>query len=116
VRKLRNDEVEVLKAVLSMAPNGEAYLPSETAFVSEMRDGGMGSLRFIAESDTPQEMGRELVRAHFVDEDRIPVSVSVYLDTHGRLFEIDFWKVDFSPLRRYPRPQDLCPGDPGPVS
>ena len=28
-------------------------------------------------------------------------------DEYGELFELDFWKVDFSPLRRYPQPQDL---------
>ena len=52
-------------------------------------------------------MGRELVAANYVDEDGILVSVSLNLDQQGEPFEIDMWKVDFSPLRRFPRPEDL---------
>ena len=36
-----------------------------------------------------------------------PHSTVPNLDKDGRLLEVDFWKVDFSPLRRYPKPTDL---------
>jgi hypothetical protein len=114
VRQITNDELEVLRAILRMVADGESYMPGETRLVAEMNDGGMGSLRFVAESEPPQKMGRELVRAYFVDEDGIPVSISINLDTRDQLFEMDFWRVDFSPLRRYPHPQDLHLGDPIP--
>jgi hypothetical protein len=52
-------------------------------------------------------MGRELIAVGYTDEDDVPVSISLNLDEHGGLFEIDIWKVDFSPLRRYPSPSDL---------
>jgi hypothetical protein len=35
------------------------------------------------------------------------VSVVVNLDNSDELLELDLWKVDFSPLKRYPRPEEL---------
>jgi hypothetical protein len=35
------------------------------------------------------------------------VSIAVNSDDRGELYEVDFWKVDFSPLRRYPNATDL---------
>lgn len=52
-------------------------------------------------------MGRELVTAEYIDEDQIPVLISVNLDEEGDLFELDFWKVNFAPLKRYPRPEEI---------
>jgi len=40
-------------------------------------------------------------------EDGVPVSIVLNTDSTGSLYEVDFWKVDFSPLLRYPRPSDL---------
>jgi len=37
----------------------------------------------------------------------VPVSVGLYLDQFGDLFELDVWKVDSSPLIRYPHPDDF---------
>lgn len=72
-----------------------------------MRDGGMGSIRFVERDIVDRKMGSELITAQYVDSDHIPVLISVNLDQYGKLFEIDFWKVDFSQLRRYPTPNDL---------
>lgn len=52
-------------------------------------------------------MGRELVTAEYIDEDQVPVLISVNLDEDERLFELDFWKGNFKPLKRYPRPEEL---------
>jgi hypothetical protein len=35
------------------------------------------------------------------------VTIELSIDERNELFEVDFWKADFSPLRRYPRPEDL---------
>lgn len=65
----------------------------------------MGSIRF--EYPTPQFFGKALVEVRYIDCDRIPVSIALNVDQHGRLYEMDFWKVDFSPLKRYPKPGGL---------
>jgi hypothetical protein len=66
----------------------------------------MGSVRFVRK-DGRRAFGSEVARAEYVDGDGILVSIAVNVDQEGDLYEIDFWKTDFSPLRRYPRPEDL---------
>ena len=73
-------------------------------FAIDMKDGGMGSLRISDGSDQARRMGREALTASYIDDDQVPVSISVNLDEAGNLFELDMWKVDFSPLLRYPTP------------
>jgi hypothetical protein len=76
--------------------------------VVDLSDGGMGSIRFVdGPDDAAGRMGRELVTVGYTDKDEMPVSISLNVDDRGSLFEIDIWKVDFSPLLRYPRPADL---------
>lgn len=72
-----------------------------------MQDGGVGSIRFVG-SQPP--MGKEVAEAQYLDSDGVLVSIVINTDRNGQLFEVDFWKVDFSPLRRYPRPSDLSAG------
>jgi hypothetical protein len=66
--------------------------------VEEMNDGGMGSLLFVGSQD--RSFGRSLGEAEFNDADGTLVSVALNADQHGDLFELDIWKVDFSPLQR----------------
>jgi hypothetical protein len=72
-----------------------------------MSDGGMGSIQFVNSGSGKRRFGREVAAADYIDEDGIPVDITVNLDQEGDLFEIDFWKVNFSPLVRYPAPRDL---------
>ena len=65
----------------------------------------MGSIRFV--QPERRSFGQTLVEAQYADSDGVLVSIAVNLDKNGDLFEVDFWKVDFSPLRRYPKPSDL---------
>ena len=65
----------------------------------------MGSIRFV--QPEPRSFGKALVEAQYVDSDGVLVSIAVNADNSGDLFEVDFWKVDFSPLKRYPKPSDL---------
>ncbi|MGB2638232.1 MAG: hypothetical protein WAN32_04730 [Candidatus Acidiferrum sp.] len=65
----------------------------------------MGSIRFV-QPDT-RAFGKALAEAQYVDSDGIPVSITINVDQNGQLFEVDFWKVDFSPLKRYPKPSEL---------
>jgi len=76
-----------------------------TSRVVDMQDGGMGSVRFLGSE--PRSFDRTLVEAKYVDSDGVLVSIAVNADNHGQLFELDFWKVDFSPLKRYPKPSDV---------
>ncbi|MEG2802620.1 hypothetical protein [Stenotrophomonas sp.] len=65
--------------------------------VEDMDDGGMGSIRFVSDK-LDRHLGEELVRKVFLDEDGVEVIVTLSLDNDGDLFELDIWKVDFSPV------------------
>jgi hypothetical protein len=107
MRPLREEESKVLDVLLGMA-SCNAKPPSEDElFAVDLADGGMGSIRLTDKLDRARKMGRELVAAEYIDEDQVPVLISVNLDEDGRLFELDFWKVDFNPLKRYPRPEEV---------
>ena len=108
MRPLREEEYKVLKALLAMVSDS-TQPPSSGAelFVVDLSDGGMGSVRFVDEKGKSRKMGSELVTAEYIDEDQIPVLISLNLDEDGQLFELDFWKVNFDPLKRYPRPEEV---------
>ncbi len=67
----------------------------------------MGSLRFKDTNNQERPFGKKIAEAEFTDEDGVLVSVVVNLDNSDELLELDLWKVDFSPLKRYPRPEEL---------
>ena len=112
MRPLRQEETEVLEALLGMVPSNAKPPVEAELFAVDLRDGGMGSIRFTDKSDRPRKMGSELVTAHYIDEDQTPVIISINLDQEGRLFEMDFWKVDFASLKRYPKPKEVKAGQP----
>jgi hypothetical protein len=104
VRSLRDNEKALLAALIQGKPGEEKLLNSlENAVVEEMEDGGMGSLRFHwSDQVEPRCLGESLVERQFIDSDGIPVMVAINLDDQGDLFELDIWKVDFSPLKQFP--------------
>jgi hypothetical protein len=75
--------------------------------VEEMNDGGMGSLRFVGSAD--RRLGECVGEAEFDDADGVVVSVALNVDQRGELFELDVWKVDFSPLQRIAALDELRP-------
>ena len=101
-RKLTPAERAVITA---LAPSVTTGL--DDALVVEMRDGGMGSIRFLNGSD--RRRYRSIAQAEYMDDDGVSVSIELNVDERDELFELDLWKVDFSPLRRYPDPKDLKP-------
>jgi hypothetical protein len=107
-RKLRKEEVDLIAAILGDSPKASEILPSlPDRLVEDMKDGGMGSLRFMEQGNRERRFGKKIAEAEFADEDGIPVSAVVNLDDRDQLFELDIWKVDFSPLKRYPRREEL---------
>jgi hypothetical protein len=106
-RPLRDEERELIRALLpgdvANQRSGEEFADAR---VIDMKDGGMGSIRFVQPG--PQKFGKTLAEAHYVDSDGVLVTITANVDQSGRLFEIDFWKVDFSPLKHYPKREELA--------
>lgn len=74
---------------------------AELLQVETMNDGGMGSMR-ISPFDSARSFGETIAEALFEDEDGTPVVASLNVDTRGQLSEVDIWRVDFEPLKRWP--------------
>ena len=108
MRTLRQEKREPPSALLDRVPVDARPQLKENIFAIDLSDGGRGIICITNGHEQPgRRMGRELVGAKYEDEDGVPVSISLNSDQHGEPFEIDMWKVDFSPLRRFPRPEDL---------
>jgi|SRR3954470_8917059 len=89
-----------------------AALPlPDPLLVESMADGGMGSLS-IAPSGAARRFGAVAAECHFHDSDGVPVLASLYLDEQAAPLEVDVWKVDFSPLARWPARSNLSAGSP----
>ena len=99
-----------MSELLSRAPCGEVVdCDLDHYKVTTMKDGGMGSVRFTehVSGRRIEKFGRELTTAYFSDSDGIPVSVAINIDPDGYLFELDVWKIDFSPLITWPSPESI---------
>ena len=104
VRELREDELRVLRKMLSQTSIETEFEEQVASMkVQTMADGGMGSIRFYNGRDrSPLDYGGQIAEAAFQDADGVPVSITLSVDTIGDLFEMDVFKADFSPLIRYP--------------
>jgi hypothetical protein len=107
-RLLLPAEQELLEGMLSASGTKFTVgFPLPSALVEDMNDGGMGSIRFLPSADQGGRTAQVIAQGEYVDEDGVPVSIAINADQNGELFEVDFWKVDVSPLKRYPRASDL---------
>lgn len=112
MRQLTQGEMQILLKMLEQNEEARKLIPFlSTAFVEEMNDGGMGSLKFVT-GDSPsdgRQYGGIVAGGEFIDKDGTLVSLEIYVDKSGRLYEVDVWKVDSSPLIAWPNPVDLRP-------
>ena len=107
-RKLRKEEADLIAAIVRDNPLAEQVIRSlPRQLVKDSPDGGMGSLRFKAAADHDQRFSKEIGEVLFADQDGVMVSATVNLDNNDELFELDIWKTDFSPLKRYPQPDEV---------
>ena len=107
-RFLRPAERELINAMLLSNPAGVDLAANlEVLQVTDMHDGGMGSIRFLSADRSMRKFGKQIAATEYIDEDGVLVSITINTDNQGDLFEVDFWKTDFSVLRRYPNPLDL---------
>lgn len=105
MRKLKKEEYDLIVFLLTGKANTERII-SELAdlFVEEIKDGGMGSLELLNKDGIGRRYGKEIAQIQLLDSDGIPLLISIDLDEDGDIFELDVWKVDFSPLKQFPLP------------
>jgi len=95
-RPITSFEKDLIQHLIELIPNNlkEYQIPS---FVQPLDDGGMGSLQLNKDS-----FGQDLVQVQYKDNDGQQVFITLVEGQTGVLFELDIWKVDFSPLLVYP--------------
>jgi hypothetical protein len=72
-----------------------------------MRDGGMGSLRFVDLAAQAPRSLRQVSEATFADIDGVLVSIAIIVDQENSLLELDVFKADNSALKQFPKPDDV---------
>jgi hypothetical protein len=98
----------LIRKLVSGTPfEGKVLRQLSETLVQDMPDGGMGSVHFCKTSSKERRLGKEIAEGSFRDADGVLVSVTLNLDQFGDLFELDIWKVDFSPLIGYPDTDDF---------
>jgi hypothetical protein len=103
MRLLKSHEAKLIKILLLKNSSlAKIFIPLlDTVLVEDADDGGMGGLIFMSQiNNADRTIGQKVAETEFIDEDGVLVSVELSLDNNNQLFELDVWKVDYSPLCR----------------
>ena len=101
-RFLRQEEKNLVRQLLEQTRRGNEVLESlDSIKVHDLADGGMGSVRTLPLDDEKRK-AIPIASANYADSDNTLINAQINCDESGRLFEIDIWKADFSPVVRYP--------------
>jgi len=107
IRKINNVEREILDYLIKLA---KLHFPGKfngDTLVQSMNDGGMGSFLIFQDSSdigAKRRFGKQVAGFEFVDDDGVKVLVALNVDDQNKLFEVDIWKTDFSPVINYKIP------------
>ena len=92
MRNLNEKEASLLTKLLGIA---EIQIDISNLKVSEMQDGGMGSL-VIGQNYETRKLGSQVAEYTFEDSDGVGVSATLNVDSNDELYELDVFKGDFS--------------------
>lgn len=103
-RNIKEDEKVLITSILKLADSAER-IPSIPEVVYDLDDGGMGSIKFT--NNLERVYDKDILQVNYIDSDKTPVVIALTVDDRGDLFELDFWKVNFEKLLRYPEPHEI---------
>jgi len=104
MRPINNSEKHLLTHLLSQVPT-KFKIPDEVVVLD---DGNMGSIQFVdPENRSGRMYSSDLIEATYIDKDGIEVLITLILDNYNSLYELEFWKADFSELIDYPTPNQV---------
>ena len=106
MRPIRENEKVLIHFLLRRLDlNPDDFPISE--LVDEYEGGKMGSISLGGDVNGYEG---DLIQAEYMDSDGTPVVITLTKDNQNHLLDLDFWKVDFSKLIDYPRPEQLIFG------
>jgi hypothetical protein len=103
-REIREEEVVLINFLLikiGLSPSD--YTIAD--WVDDYEGGKMGSIGMGTEEATYDS---DLVQVEYIDSDGIDVVITLTKDTDNQLLDLDFWKIDFSKLIQYPKPENIA--------
>lgn len=103
-RNIKTEEKNLITSLLELADLRD-LIPFIPEVVYDLNDGGMGSIKFT--NDNQRIFGEDILEVNYIDADNTPVVIALTVDNKGDLFELDFWKVNFEKLAKYPEPEDI---------
>jgi hypothetical protein len=103
-RQIKNEEKGLIIFLLNLADRCDlvSLIPD---LIYDMDDGEMGGIMFTNDIDRVYE--KDLIQVNYVDSDKTLVIITLTLDNSEELFELDFWKVNFDKLIKYPLPNEI---------
>lgn len=100
MRQLREREKDLISFLLSLK---SLEIDISNLAVEDYPKTNSNSIWFKGSKPMSQRKNQQsLVLATFLDNDNIPISVHLSVDSDGELYELDIWKVDFSEINTYP--------------
>jgi hypothetical protein len=102
-REIREEEIVLINYLL-LKLNLEPQNYTLPNLVEEYEGGKMGSIG-IGKPNAVYD--GDLIQVDYKDTDGTDVVITLTKDTDNQLLDLDFWKVDFSKLLKYPKPENL---------
>ena|SRR5690554_3309548 len=103
-RNIKEEEKVLITSILELAGSTDK-VSSIPEVVYDLDDGGMGTIKFT--NNETRVYGEDILQVNYIDSDNTPVIIALTVDNRGDLFELDFWKVNFEKLLRYPKPNEI---------
>jgi len=103
-RKIKEEEINLIVFLLNQVGLSVDEYPIN-AYVDEYEGYVMGSIGLGNPEVCPY--AGDLIQAKYIDSDGKEVAITLTMDENGHLLDLDFWKVDFSKLLVYPKPENL---------
>jgi len=102
-RPIREQEIELINYLLAhLGLDLKNYALAD--LVEEYEGGKMGSISLGGNVDA---YAGDLIQVEYVDTDETPVVITLTHDDQNHLLDLDFWKIDFSKLIDYPKPDKI---------
>jgi hypothetical protein len=103
-RILKEEELKLILFLLAECGFTIADYPIADQ-VYEYEGGIMGSINL--EGSDPDQYDGDLIQAAYTDVDGTEVIITLTKDKNNKLLDLDFWKMNFSKLIRYPNPENI---------
>lgn len=104
MRAIRENEKALILFMLDKIGANELQYPIGEQ-VDEYEGGKMGSISFSL--DGAATYAGDLIQVDYTDSDGVEVVITLTHDTENQLLDLDFWKMDFSKLIDYPKPENV---------